>query len=205
MAKKKENLLNVINDQEETKSKMFADRKDIKDIIAPSGLDASDIDHLEIYTSTIKRFARCHYVAGVPRMATFPTFLRNMYDFGDINTSVFISPQNEADSQEDLNKTIVSLESERIFAAKRGDINRERETDDMKIEVERIRDEIAAGFNKLFESSIVCTLFADTLDSLDKQSELLTMEMAKGLINPPIEVRLGGKVELCSYLTFVTS
>jgi len=167
----------------EAQSNLFLNRKDLKDVIAPSGLDASDIDHLEIYSSTIKRYARCHYIAGVPRMATFPTFLRNMYDFGDINTSVFINPVNEAESQEDLNKTIVSLESERLFAQKRGDINRERETEDMKIEVERIRDEIAAGFNKLFESSVVCTLFADSLDSLDKQSELLTMEMAKGLIN----------------------
>ena len=184
MAISNESLMNAKKEDDKgLQSNIVLNRKDLKDVIAPSGLDASDIDHLEIYSSTIKRFARCHYIAGVPRMATFPTFLRNMYDFGDINTSVFINPVNEAESQEDLNKTIVSLESERIFAAKRGDINRERETEDMKIEVERIRDEIAAGFNKLFESSVVCTLFADTLDQLDKESELLTMEMAKGLIN----------------------
>ncbi len=165
------------------KSNLMMMQKDLKDIIAPSGIDASDINCLQIHSSTISRFARSHYVSAIPRMATFPTFLRGMYDFGDINTSVFITPINEADSQADLNKTIVSLESERIFAAKRGDINREAEMDDMKAEVERIRDEISAGFNKLFEASVVCTLFADTLDTLDKESELLTMEMAKGLIN----------------------
>ena len=169
--------------EDEGKSKLMINRNDLKDVIAPSGIDASDINHLVIHSSTIERYCRCHYVSAVPRMANFPNFLRNMYDFGDINTSVFISPINEADSQADLNKTIISLESERIFAAKRGDINREAEMSDMKMEVERIRDEIAAGFNKLFESSVVCTLFADTLDHLDKQSELLTMEMAKGLIN----------------------
>ena len=172
----------MANEMQET-SNMLLSRKDLKDIIAPSGLDASDIDRLEIYSSTIKRYARCHYIEGIPRMAQFPSFLRGMYDFGDINTSVFITPINEAESQADLNKTIVSLESERIFAQRRGDINRERETDDMKIEVERIRDEIAAGFNKLFQTTVVCTLFSDSLDSLDKQSELLTMEMAKTLIN----------------------
>ena len=152
----------MANENQEVKSNMLLNRKDLKDIIAPSGIDASDINHLEIYSSTIKRYARCHYIAGVPRMATFPTFLRNMYDFGDINTSVFIMPIDESDSQTDLNKTIVSLESERIFAERRGDINREREMDDMKMEVERIRDEIAAGFNKLFDGAVVCTLFAET-------------------------------------------
>ena len=172
-----------VNEEEEQKSRILFNKTDIKDLISPSGIDASNIDHLEIFSSTMKKYARSHFIAAVPRMATFPSFLRNMYDFGDINTSVFIDPINEADSQRDLNKTIVSLESERIFAQKRGDINRERETDDMRIEVERIRDEIAAGFNKLFEASVVCTLFADNLDILDKQSELLTMEMSKSLIN----------------------
>ncbi len=171
------------NADDSKKSKIMMKQRDIKDLIAPSGIDCSDINFMKIHSSTIERFARSHYVSAVPRMATFPTFLRNMYDFGDINTSVFIAPIPEADSQADLNKTIVSLESERIFAAKRGDINREAEMADMKMEVERIRDEIAAGFNKLFDASIVCTLFSDTLDHLDKQSELLTMEMAKGLVN----------------------
>ena len=93
-------------------------------------------------------------------MATFPYFLRDMYNFGDVNTSVFINPVSEAVSQTSLNKIIVSLESERIVAAKRGDINRERLIEDKRIEAERIRDEIAAGFNKLFEASVVCTLFS---------------------------------------------
>lgn len=175
-------LINQNETATEEKSNILKNQKDLKDLIAPSGIDATNINHLEIISS-IKRYARCHYISGVPRMATFPSFLRGMYNFGDINTSVFINPINEADSQNDLNKTIVSLESERIFAQKRGDINRERLVDDMKIETERIRDEIAAGFNKLFEASVVCTLFSYDLAELDKMSELLTMEMSKGLIN----------------------
>ena len=156
-------------------------KKTIKDLIAPSGINAYNLNHLEI-VSSITRYARSHYVSGLPRMATFPYFLRGMYNFGDINTSVFISPVSEATSQSNLNKVIVSLESERIVAQKRGDINRERLIEDKRIEAERIRDEIAAGFNKLFESSIVCTIFAYDLEELDKMSELLSMEMSKGLI-----------------------
>ena len=156
-------------------------KKTIKDLIAPSGINAYNLNHLEI-VSSITRYARSHYVSGLPRMATFPYFLRGMYNFGDINTSVFINPIPESVSQNSLNKVIVSLESERIVAQKRGDINRERLIEDKRIEAERIRDEIAAGFNKLFESSIVCTIFAYDLAELDKMSELLSMEMSKGLI-----------------------
>lgn len=161
---------------------LLRNKKTIKDLIAPSGIDASDVNHLAIISS-ITRYARSHYVSGLPRMATFPYFLRGMYTFGDINTSVFISPISEATAQTNLNKVIVSLESERIVAMKRGDINRERLIEDKRLEAERIRDEIAAGFNKLFEASIICTIFSYDLSELDKLSELLSMEMSKGLVN----------------------
>ena len=169
-------------EEEDSRNILLKDRKTIKDLIAPSGIDASNINHLSIISS-VTRYARSHYVAGLPRMATFPYFLRDMYNFGDINTSVFINPINEATSQQNLNKIINSIETERILAAKRGDINRERLLEDKRLEAEKIRDEIAAGFNKLFEASIVCTLFAYDLQELDKMSELLSMEMSKGLIN----------------------
>ena len=174
--------VNEQNSSDDVRNILIKNKKTIKDLIAPSGIDASNINHLAIISS-ITRYARSHYISGLPRMATFPYFLRDMYNFGDVNTSVFINPISEAVSQTSLNKIIVSLESERIVAAKRGDINRERLIEDKRIEAERIRDEIAAGFNKLFEASVVCTLFSYDLAELDKMSELLSMEMSKGLIN----------------------
>ncbi|MBR3887651.1 MAG: DUF87 domain-containing protein [Clostridia bacterium] len=169
--------------QEEEYNNLIRNKKTIKDLIAPSGIDASELNHLAIMSGGGARYARSHYVSGLPRMATFPYFLRSMYNFGDVNTSVFINPISEATSQNSLNKIIVSLESERIVAAKRGDINRERLIEDKRLEAERVRDEIAAGFNKLFEASVVCTIFSYDLTELDKMSELLTMEMSKNLIN----------------------
>ena len=189
MAKKKkieeqvtDNESEILTQEEERVQNFLVKNKNtIKDLIAPAGINAANLNHLEIISS-ITRYARSHYVSGLPRMATFPYFLRGMYNFGDINTSVFITPISEASSQNNLNKVIVSLESERIVAQKRGDINRERLIEDKRIEAERIRDERAAGFNKLFEASIVCTIFAYDLAELDKMSELLSMEMSKGLV-----------------------
>ncbi len=176
-----DNILEV--QQQEEYNSLVQNKKTIKDLIAPSGIDASELNHLAIMSGSGARYARSHYVSGLPRMATFPYFLRSMYNFGDVNTSVFINPISEATSQNSLNKIIVSLESERIVAAKRGDINRERLIEDKRLEAERVRDEIAAGFNKLFEASVVCTIFSYDLTELDKMSELLTMEMSKNLIN----------------------
>ena len=152
--------------------------KDIKDIIAPSGIDASNLNHLEIISHT-NRLARSFFVSTLPRMGTFPSLLRDMYEFGDINVSVYINPIQEARSQQDLNRTINELETERIVALEKGNINREAVLAQKKYETERLRDEIAAGFNKMFEASIVATMFAYNLQDLDKYTKLLTTEMSK--------------------------
>ena len=115
-------------------------------------------------------------------MCTFPEFLRSMYTFGDINVSVFINPISEAKSQNELNKVINTLESERIVARDRGNINRESELAQKRLEAEELRDAIAAGMDKLYESSIICTLFAYDMEELDRRTELLTSEMSKTLV-----------------------
>ena len=91
-------------------------KKNIKDLIAPAGIDASNTDRLEII-SNLKRYARSFFVSGLPRMCNFPTLFRDLYFFGDINTSIYITPIPESISQSELNKTINELETERIVAA----------------------------------------------------------------------------------------
>ena len=152
--------------------------KNIKDIIAPSGIDASNLNHLEIISHT-NRLARSFFVSTLPRMGTFPELLREMYDFGDINVSVYINPIQEATSQQELNRTINELETERLVEAGRGNINREAVLAQKKYETEQLRDEIAAGFNKMFEASIISTLFAYNIEDLEKYTKLLSTEMGK--------------------------
>ena len=156
-------------------------RKNIKELIAPSGIDASNIDRLEIISNT-KRYARSMFVSSLPRMCSFPELFRSMYLFGDINTSVFINPIPESRSQNELNRVINELETERIIAADKGNINRQSNLTQKRAETEQLRDEIAAGFNKLYEASIVCTLFAYNLEDLEKYTKLLSAEMSKSLV-----------------------
>ncbi len=126
----------------EEKSVLVRNKKTIKDIIAPAGVDATHTNHLEIVSSTT-RYARSMIISTMPRMCTFPQFLRSMYTFGDANISVFIRPISENVSQTDLNRRINEIESERIVAAERGDINRERLLAQKRMEAEELRDSIA--------------------------------------------------------------
>ena len=160
---------------------IFLRKKSIKELIAPSGIDASNIDHLEII-SNVKRYARSFYVSSLPRSCIFPELFRSLYMFGDVNTSIYIKPIAEATSQNELNKIITELETERIVAVDKGKINRESIVAQKRLETEQVRDEIAAGFNKLYEASIVSTLFAYSLNDLDRLTKMLTAEMSKSLV-----------------------
>ncbi len=159
----------------------FLQGQTIKDLIAPSGVDVSNVDYLEIISST-KRYARSFFVSTLPRMCTFPELFRDMYLFGDINTSIYINPIKEERSQNELNRVINELETERIVAMDKGNINRESTIAQKRFEAEQLRDEIAAGFNKLYEASIVSTLFAYNLEDLDRFSKMLATEMSKTLV-----------------------
>ena len=184
MAKKiqKNQLENIgqVNIEEEQYN--ILKKKNIKELIAPSGIDASNLDYLKIISSTT-RFARSFFIFSLPRMATFPYLLRDMYEFGDINTSIYINPVPEAESQRQLNKTINELETERIVASDKGNINRESLLSQKKAEAEDLRDKIAAGFNKLFEASVVTTLFSYNLKDLDRLTTLLVNELSKTMVS----------------------
>lgn len=171
----------LVKANESELSSLEVNKSTLKDLLSPSGIDASHYDYLEIF-SKVSRFARSFYLTTIPRQATFPYFLSGIYEFGDVNTSVFITPISETTSQNELNKQIVELQSERYVAHDRGDINRESVLTTKQAEAESLRDQIAAGYNKLFDATIVCTLFSYTKDELDKMSELIAMEASKNLL-----------------------
>ena len=184
MAKRKqreEEQQRQLNDYTRPDEYRILRKQTIKELIAPSGIDASNIDHLEII-SNITRYARSFFVSTPPRMCTFPELFRDMYLFGDINTSIYINPIPESKSQNELNRVINELETERIVAGDRGNINRESDLGQKRFEAEQLRDEIAAGYNKLYEASIISTLFAYSLADLERFTKLLSTEMSKSLV-----------------------
>ena len=88
-SKDKKNNSELDNIKKEETSIFEKNKKNIKSLIAPGGIDASYTNHIEI-SSSRTRYARSMVVANLPRMCTFPELFRDMYMFGDINTSIYI-------------------------------------------------------------------------------------------------------------------
>ena len=77
--KSKKEIDSNSDDSELENSTIFKKNKvDLKSLIAPAGIDAGYTNHLEIISSKT-RYARSMVVSALPRMCTFPEFLRRMY------------------------------------------------------------------------------------------------------------------------------
>lgn len=155
---------------------------DIKDFICPFKIDLKDLNQIKFLTN-IPRFARSFFVSTLPRNLIFGEFLRPLYKFGNLNTSIHINPINEGLAQSNLSSIINDFESERVESVKQDDQEKENIVYQKIAEASILRDEIAAHYNKLFEVSILSTLFAFSQEDLDALCELLGAEMAKTLVN----------------------
>ena len=166
-----------------TQLSVFANRHfNIKDLICPFKIDLSELNNTKLI-SNIPRFVRSFFVSTMPRFLHFGEFLRPLYNFGNSNTSVYIYPINQGLAQSNLNSIINQFEQERLDAIKQGNSNKERILQQKKIEAESLRDEISTNFNKLFEVTILSSVFGNSPEGLNALSDILGIEMAKNLVN----------------------
>ncbi len=165
-----------------THTASVSSRFNMKELICPFKVDLSSLNHLK-FLSQIPQFIRSFFVSTLPRFLNFSESLRPLYNFPNTNTSVYVYPMNEGIAQSNLNTIINQLEAERLNAIKLGDEAKEKVLSQKKLEAEALRDEISTRFNKLFEVSIISTVFAKSLGELDILSEMLAVEMSKTTTN----------------------
>lgn len=170
------------NDNFTYESKSAFQRASVKNYICPFNIDAHELNHIKILSKTLK-FVRSFFVSTMPRFLTFGQFLRPLYDYGNTNTSVYIYPINEGIAQSNLNAIINQLEAQRIEAAHQENGNKEKVIIQKKLEAEALRDEVATGFNRLFEVSILSTLFANSQAELDSISDLMGLEISREMVS----------------------
>lgn len=145
----------------------------IKDIIASSYCDfAEDPRYMNIGEGKAKNM----YIGVLPSMVSFPTYLDELYNFGDIDTSLFICPIDNEDAITELSKLRTNLETELITAE---GSNRRDDMGAKTYEAKRLRSEVRDGFNKIYDVATLTTLYAHNQRELDTQCTKLRQIMAR--------------------------
>lgn len=109
-------------------------------------------------------YAKNMYIGILPSTVSFPTVYDELYNFGNVDTSIYISPIDNQDAIAALSKLRTNLQVE--FATAVGD-NRKDDIKAQELEAARLREEVREGFNRLYEVATISTLYCKSERELD--------------------------------------
>ena len=158
----------VINLEDKERTIFERNKKTLKDLIAPEHIDFTKSERY--VTLGDKYYVKNLYVGILPNQVNFASFLHNLYNFGNIDTSIHIHPVDTEEAKAELSKLRTNLEMELLSAT---GSNR---ADDMRakvLEAQRLREEVRDGYNKIFEVSIISTLYEEDERSLNNRTDQL--------------------------------
>lgn len=155
-------------DLKEGEKSIFEKRKrTLKDLIS-GDYDFTDPTKL---TFGDGQYAKNMYVAFLPNSVNFASTFHPLYNFGNIDTSIMVTPIDNETAKAELSKLRTNLAVEYLTAG--GSLNR---MDDMEAKVQeaaRLREEVRDGLNKLYEVTITSTLYADNETELNNNADRL--------------------------------
>lgn len=142
-------------------------KRNMKDLIA-TDYDFTDPKKVVVGDNL---YAKNMYMAFLPNSVNFASSFHALYNFGDIDTSIFIDPIDNETAKAELSKLRTNLSVEYLTSG--GSLNR---MDDMQAKVEearRLREEVRDGLNKLYDVSILATMYDSEERELNNNAERL--------------------------------
>lgn len=116
-------------------------------------------------------YSKNMYLAFMPNSVNFASSFHPLYNFGDIDTSIFINPIDNETAKAELSKLRTNLSVEYLSSG--GSLNR---MDDMQSKVEearRLREEVRDGLNKIYDVSVLATMYDSDQRDLNNNADRL--------------------------------
>ena len=143
----------------------FQNRKTIRQLCAPAGVNPNPLDHLEIDDGGRKLYTICFTIDKLPQRTSFAWTFASLFNFPDVTSCVFIDPQTDGKSTTMLDKRINMLGTEQIEAQKE-DRNRFRKVTQKLNRTETFAMDVESGDNMLYEVSFLFVLQSVSMEGL---------------------------------------
>lgn len=142
-----------------------ADRKTLRQLCCPSGVNPNPLDHIEIDDGGVTLYTACFYIEKLPIRTKFGKSFAKLFNFPDVTSSVFIDPLVNGEGSQQLDKRINMLGTEQE-EARSGDRNRFRKITLKMNSAENLAMEVESGDNMLYEVYFLFVLQASSMDGL---------------------------------------
>lgn len=139
----------------------------LKDYIAPPSIDREN----PYYNRIGSKYARSFVMTGFPSYVHVG-WLDELYDYdGDMDVVIHIEPADEREALEELTAKITQFEAQYAIETKKGNI---RNTSRLQTTIEQLysqRSKLEQSFENLFYIQIAATLYTDTEENLNKETQ----------------------------------
>jgi len=143
---------------------------DIKEFIAPDGVNPINANHLEVNDCGMTYYYRSFYVSQLPKRGKFAVVFEKLFSFKNCNTTIFIEPVVPGEAIKSLDNDLTTIEAEMLTANEKNDTNRHRKLRDKYSEAEFFQRSLEGRDNKLFKVAFVFTLSETSIAELDRKS-----------------------------------
>lgn len=141
------------------------DEKEVQNIIAPAGMEVEPG-----YLKLGDKFAKTVFIFNYPRYLSSGWFnsIINMPELMDI--SIFIHPVDTVLALRNLRRKIAQIEAQLMERQEKG-LVRDPVLEIAYQDIENLRDQLQQAQEKLFNTGVYLTFYADNLDALEKLGE----------------------------------
>ncbi|MEI8104120.1 MAG: DUF87 domain-containing protein, partial [Candidatus Moraniibacteriota bacterium] len=139
----------------------------VRDLIAPAGLKVSS-NYLQVGNT----FARTHFVIAYPRYLNTNWFSPIINLDLSMDTAMFIHPIDTRDVIKTLQKSVTRVQSQIHIEEEAGKVRDPILETAMK-DIEELRDKLQQGTERFFRFGIYVTLYAESLEDLNRASQTL--------------------------------
>lgn len=153
--------------------------RNIKDLLSPPSFDRSNPDYLKVG----KKFVRSFIMHGYPSVVSVG-WLDNLYNYeGDMDTALYIEPADERGALEELTNKITQFEAQLATEMEKGNI---KNITRLKNNIQQLyaqRERLEQNYENLFYVQIMCNLYSNSEEELDKETQLLDNKLKGRRIN----------------------
>lgn len=141
----------------------------IRLVTSPDAVDPAPNGHLIINDGGHEKYIRTFTIVGKPKRTQFARTFTSLFNFAGCTSSVFLIPIPDEEMSRKIDRHITVLSAEKHSAG--GDPNRFRKLSSQESEANMWAREVENGENKFFHVGFLFSLYADSLQELNKLSD----------------------------------
>lgn len=141
-------------------------RKDVRELIAPHGVNTAPLEYMELLDRDSKVYVICYYVHKMPSMLTLATSFAPLFNYPHVTSNVIVDPMMEGKASKIMDARVNQIETELISAEKYGNSNQIRKLQTKLKNANRSAKMVETGQIRNYDVAIMFALYDTDLDSL---------------------------------------